>query len=179
MKRFKIIASKANIYTGQVRKLKNESKLLTEVIYIEDLVSSNSTLMDFENSIIYFLCCNSPLVPIAIQKLEKYDCYIINREYLIKNYLKLDVQRLLLENKISVPEIYTIENIENVKFPIFCKENRHEGIIIQVYNKISLTRFFEKFNTSEFYFEETVDNNNINLKEFKVYFVEGKIFLKI
>ena len=80
MKRFKIIASKANIYTGQVKKLKKESKLLTEVIYIEDLVNSNSTFMDFENSIIYFLCCNSPLVPIAIQEMEKYNCYIRSEE---------------------------------------------------------------------------------------------------
>lgn len=178
MKKFKIIASKANIYTGQVEKLKNESKLLAEVIYIEDLVNSNSTFMDFENSIIYFLCCNSPIVPIAIQKLKNYNCYIINKEYLIKNYLKLDVQRLLLKNNISVPQIYTIHNIENIKFPIFCKENRHEGIIIQAYNKISLTRFFEKFDTNEFYLEETIDNNGINLKEFKVYYVEEEIFLK-
>lgn len=178
MKKFNIIASKANIYTGQVEKLKKQSKLPTEVIYIEDIVNSNNTLMDFKNSIIYFLCCNSQLVSIAIQKLEKYNCYIINKEYLIKNYLKLDVQRLLLKSNINVPKIYLIENIEDVKFPIFCKENRHEGIIIQVYNKISLIRFFEKFNTNEFYLEETVHNNNTNLKEFKVYFVEEEIFLK-
>ena len=178
MKKFNIIASKANIYTEQVEKLKKQSKLPTEVIYIEDIVNSNNTLMDFENSIIYFLCCNSQLVSIAIQKLEKYNCYIINKEYLIKNYLKLDVQRLLLKSNINVPKIYLIENIEDVKFPIFCKENRHEGIIIQVYNKISLIRFFEKFNTNEFYLEETVHNNNTNLKEFKVYFVEEEIFLK-
>ncbi len=178
MEKFKIIASKSNIYTEQVKKLKKESKLQTEVIYIEDLVDSDSTFSNFENSIIYFLCCNSPLVPTAIQKLESYNCYIINKQYLIKNYLKLDVQRLLNKNNISVPKIYIIENIENINFPIFCKENRHEGIIIQVYNKITLKRFFEKFNITKFYLEESVANNNMKEKEFKVYFVEKKIFLK-
>ena len=174
MEKFKIIASKSNIYTEQVKKLKKESKLQTEVIYIEDLVDSDSTFSNFENSIIYFLCCNSPLVPTAIQKLESYNCYIINKQYLIKNYLKLDVQRLLNKNNISVPKIYIIENIENINFPIFCKENRHEGIIIQVYNKITLKRFFEKFNITKFYLEESVANNNMKEKEFKVYFVEKK-----
>ena len=177
MEKFKIITSKTNIYTEQVKKLKEESKLQTEVINIEDLISDESTSLDFENSIIYFLCCNSPLVPTAIKKLESYNCYIINKQYLTKDHLKLDVQILLDKNNINVPKTYAIENIKNIKFLIFCKENRHEGIIIQVYNKITLTRFFEKFNTKEFYLEETI-NNNKDLREFKVYFVDKKIFLK-
>lgn len=178
MKKFKIIVSKANIYTGQVEKLKNESKLQTEVIYIEDLVDIDKVFPDFENSIIYFLCCNSPLIPIVIKKLEKYNSYIINKEYLIKNYSKLDVQHMLYDNNVNVPKIYYTENFENIKFPIFCKENKHEGIIIQAYNKISLIRFFEKFNAKAFYMEQVIKNNGLNPKEFKVYFVEGKVFLK-
>jgi glutathione synthase/RimK-type ligase-like ATP-grasp enzyme len=161
---------------------KNENKAVAcSGVVIYQMVPSSiflNGLKSYVNSIIYFLCCNSPLVSIAIQKLKNDNCYIINREYLIKNHLKLDVQRLLAKNKISVPKIYPIESIEEVKFPIFCKENRHEGIIIQMYNKISLTKFFEKFNASEFYLEETIDNNNANLKEFKVYFVKEEIFPK-
>lgn len=176
MRKFKIIASKANIYTGQVKKLKNESELQTEVIYIEDLVSIENISLDFENSIVYFLCCNSPLVPTAIQRLAKNQCYIINRKYLTRNYSKLDVQTLLYRNNIKVPEIYFTDNFENIKFPVFCKENRHEGIIVQAYNKITLTRFFNKFDNKEFYLEKTISDNGYN--EFKVYFVEGKIFLK-
>ena len=38
MRNFKIIASKANIYTGQVKKLKEQLELPTQVVYIEDLL---------------------------------------------------------------------------------------------------------------------------------------------
>lgn len=176
MKEFKIIASKENIYTGQVKKLKEESKLPTEVVYIEDLVSSANLPTNIDNSIAYFLCCNSPLAPIAIQKLTKSECYIINEEYLIKNYSKLEVQTLLYRNHVKIPEIYLADHFENIKFPIFCKENIHEGIIVQVYNKITLERFFNQFNKQEFYLEEAIIGSDI--KEFKLYFVEGKIFFK-
>jgi hypothetical protein len=178
IKKLKIIASKENIYTGQVAKIKNESKLPTEVVYIEDIIDTNNVQFDFENSIVYFLCCNSALVPTAIRIVEKYDCYIINKEYLIKDYLKLDIQKLLEKNNVNVPQIYDTENVEKIKFPIFCKENRHEGIIIQAYNKITLTRFFNKFNTSDFYLEQAIENDTKKQKEFKVYFVKGKIFFK-
>ena len=73
MKKFNIIISKLNIYTGQVKKIKNESRLPIEVMYIEDILNKNESLINFENSIIYFLCCNSILSPLAIQKLEKYN----------------------------------------------------------------------------------------------------------
>lgn len=178
MKKFNIIISKLNIYTGQVKKIKNESRLPIEVMYIEDILNKNESLINFENSIIYFLCCNSILIPLAIQKLEKYNCYIINKEYLVKNYSKLEVQKLLLKHNVNVPKIYTMDNIENAKFPIFCKENRHEGIIMQVYNKISLKRFFEKFNSNDFYLEENMTNNNTIFKELKIYYVDKKLFLR-
>ena len=103
MRNFKIIASKANIYTGQVKKLKEQSELPTQVVYIEDLLEDDK--IDFENSIVYFLCCNSPLVPSVIPKLKDCNCYVINKEYLEKNHLKLDVQMLLHKNNVSIPQI--------------------------------------------------------------------------
>ena len=174
MRNFKIIASKANIYTGQVKKLKEQSELPTQVVYIEDLLEDDK--IDFENSIVYFLCCNSPLVPSVIPKLKDCNCYVINKEYLEKNYLKLDVQMLLHKNNVSIPQIYSFENINDIKFPVFCKENRHEGIIAQIYNDLTITRLFSKFNSKDFYIEQSIDSKLSN--EIKVYYVAGKVFFK-
>lgn len=174
MKKFKIIASKSNIYTGQVEKLKNESKMPTEILYIEDLIEDKINLWKLENSIIYFLCCNSILVPKAIEKIEKYSAHIINKDYLANNYQKLYVQELLKKNGIKIPTIYSYDENMAINFPIFCKENKHEGIIAQVYNMITLTRLFNKFNSKDFYLEDSIEK----YIEIKVYFVGGKVFLR-
>ena len=171
MRYFKIIISRKNIYTEQVKKLKNE-------LYIEDLLNE-STTFNFDNSIVYFLCCNSPFVFSIINKLKQYNCYIINKQYLSKNYLKLDVQKILYKSNINIPKIYDgniVKNLENINFPIFCKENRHEGMIMQVYNPITVTRLFKKVDIKDFYFEEAIES--INSKELKVYYVKGKLFFK-
>ena len=174
MKKFRIIASKSNIYTGQVKKLKNESKLPTEILYIEDLIEDKIDLLKVENSIVYFLCCNSPLVPKAIEKIEKYSARIINKDYLENNYQKLYVQELLQKNGIKIPTIYSYDENMSINFPIICKENKHEGIIVQVYNMITLTRLFSKFNSKDFYLEDSIEKHS----EIKVYFVGEKAFLR-
>lgn len=174
MKNFKIIVSKENIYTGQVKKIKEQSELFTEVINIEDLLEAAK--VDFNHSIVYFLCCNSPLVHMVINQMEKYDCYIINKEYLLKKYLKLEVQKLLSNNKVMTPTIFSNEKIEEIKFPVFCKENRHEGIIAQIYNELTINRLFSKFDKKDFYIEQSI-NDNIS-KEIKVYYVAGKLFFQ-
>ena len=178
MKNFYIFASIKNIYTGQVKKLKEESKLETKVVYIEEFVEKREDYTISSEDIIYFLCCNSPLVPEAINLLEPCNCTIINRTYLENNYKKGDIQNLLKVNNVLIPEIFVGENIEKLRFPIFCKENRHEGIIFQAYNKITLERFFEKFNILDFYFEEVIIDNGSTGHETKLYCVENEVFGK-
>lgn len=118
------------------------------------------------------------LVPNVINILENYNCKIINKNYLKCNYRKFDIQKILHENKISVPNMTYATSIENINFPIFCKENRHEGIVFQAYNKITLERFFEKFDILDYYFEEVIEKSLLGWKEIKIYFVDGKTFGK-
>ncbi len=178
MKTFYIFASVKNIYTGQVKKLQNESKVDTKVIYIEDFVEKSEEYSFEKEDVIYFLCCNSMLVPDAIRLLKQFNCIIINKKYLECNYKKGDIQNLLYSNKILVPNIKFEKDINNIKFPIFCKENRHEGIIFQAYNKITLERFFEKFEIDDYYFENVIMGNGSKDEEMKIYYVEGEVFGK-
>lgn len=178
MNTFYIFASVKNIYTGQVKKLQNESKVDTKVIYIEEFVEKSEEYSFKKEDVIYFLCCNSMLVPDAIRILEQFNCIIVNKKYLKCNYKKGEIQNLLSSNNIQVPKIKFETDIDNVKFPIFCKENRHEGIIFQVYNKITLERFFEKFDITDYYFEDVIIGNGSTGEEMKIYCVEGEAFGK-
>lgn len=178
MKKFFIFASINNIYTGQVKKLKEESPIETQIVYIEDYVEKSENYSFNKEDVIYFLCCNSELIRDAINLLKQFGCYIINESYLENDYKKYDIQELLAKNKVPVPIINRENSIENIKFPIFCKENRHEGIIFQAYNKITLKKFFEKFNIQDFYFENViVGNGNVGQEE-KYYYVAGETFGK-
>lgn len=167
-----------NIFTGQVKKIQQESKIDTLVIYIEEFIENYQNYKITENDVVYFLCCNSMLVPNVINILEDYNCKIINKDYLKCNYRKFDIQKILYENEISVPNMTYETNIEKINFPIFCKENRHEGIIFQAYNKITLEKFFEKFNILDYYFEEVIEKSLVGWNEIKIYFVDGKVFSK-
>lgn len=179
MRRFYIFASVKNIYTGQVKKLKDESKVDTHVVYIEDFVENSLKYHFKKEDIIYFLCCNSELVYDAIKLLRTSESFIINERYLECDYKKYDIQNLLDNNDVPVPKVNCENNIENLNFPIFCKENRHEGIIFQSYNKITLKKFFEKFDISNFYFEDVIVGNGTIGQEEKYYYVDGKIFGKV
>ena len=64
--------------------------------------------------------------------------------------------------------------IKDNTYPIFCKENNHVGIIFLVYNKVTLDKFFKKFNMNKFYLEEKLDNTY----EYKIYYVNKKVFFK-
>ena len=136
MEKFKIITSKTNIYTGQVKKLKEESKLQTEIINIEDLIDDESTSVDFENSIIYFLCCNSQLVPTAIKKLELQGFKKIRESEIDDIYMTSKLRKL---NKYNIQDILKksvllrkikIENNEIKKITYKNKEFDDNGDII-------------------------------------------------
>ncbi|MBQ8299618.1 MAG: hypothetical protein IJX99_07210 [Clostridia bacterium] len=178
MKTLYIFTSVNNIYTGQVAKIVKESKIDTKVINIEDLVENANKYKFEKEDVAYFLCCNSLLIKDAIEILNQYGCTIINYDYLKCDYKKLDIQKLLQENDVLIPEICQTNNLDNLTFPLFCKENKHEGIIFQVYNKITLEKFFERFDIENFYFEEVIIANDSVGEEIKLYFVNGEIFGK-
>ena len=178
MKKFSIFVSKQNVYTGQVEKIKRDSKMLTEIIYIEDYIKKPYNFNIDENVIVYFLCCNSLIVPNAIKLLAPMNCNILNKNYLLNNLKKKDVQIILENNNVLIPQIISPKKLDELKFPIFCKENMHEGIIFQTYNKITLEKFFNKFNEENFYLEEAITEPNEVIKEIKLYYVDGKIFGK-
>lgn len=149
--------------------LKKELKFCN-IIFIEDYINNKKNIK-IDNSIIYFLC-NSPLIKKVIELLDN-NCYVYNKKYYLNNYKKKDVQILLNKNKIIVPRIINYLNLKESDFPIFCKENNHVGITFQVYNKITLKKFFERFNIKDFYLEKKVNSEN---KEFKVYYVNNNIY---
>lgn len=166
-----ILISKEDKYYYSYIKLKDESFIPTNIYCIEDL--NNFENYNLENHIIYFLC-NVPLNSVIISKLENKNCYIINSEFFIQKYSKLDVQKLLNENSIEVPKLITIDGINKINYPIFCKENSHVGVNIVVYSENTLVKFFSKFNISDFYCEEIIKNG----KETKLYWIQGKLFNK-
>lgn len=137
------------------------------ILVIEDFIKQNKTIKE---SIIYFLC-NTNLIQKTIKKLE--NCYIYNEKYYLKNYKKLDVQKKLQNNNLSVPKIIKYEDIKNKDYPIFCKENIHVGITFQAYNQITIEKFFSKFNTEKFYLEESISKISNRFNEYKVYYVDG------
>ncbi len=177
MKKLKIFISRNNVYNGQVERLTIVSQLQTDVVYIEDFISGQASNMIDKNDIIYFLCCNCLLMPKAIEILVLLQCTIVNKEYLLHGYRKEEIQEVLSNNGITVPATFSASSLDNLTFPLFCKEKKHEGIIFQVYNKRALIRFFEKFDKNDFYLEQAIFTNKTDLKELKVYYIYGKVFI--
>ncbi|MDO5556819.1 MAG: hypothetical protein Q4G05_01055 [Clostridia bacterium] len=175
MKNFVIFVSRDNVFEGSTMLLKKEVKLNTEIICIESFVE-NRIKRNFSNEdIILFKCCNSKWISRVIYMIETTKCIIINKEYFANNYSKIQVQERLSYNLVKIPFIHSITNVENLKYPLYCKENKHQGVTIKVFNKITLTRFFEKFDIRDFYFEESVDDIK-ETSEIKIYYVKGQIF---
>lgn len=172
-----LFISKYNLFTGQVEKIIKDSKYNTIVLNIEGFVEKNKKLILNNHDVVYFICCNSPIIDKAILLIK--GGYIINKSFLLSNYKKSDIQRKLNSNTLLIPKIYNVDDINNINFPIFCKENIHEGITIQIFNKISLKKFFEKFNKNDFYLEESLINTiDIKAEEFKIYYVNKNVYLK-
>lgn len=157
------------------KKIQNQSNYDVEIYGIEKFCEENKYNLINEEDVIFFLCA-SPLIYEVATKLNEKGCRIINKEYFLSNFTKKEIQILLEKNQVKIPKIYIEDIYNNNIFPIFCKENMHTGITLQLYNKNTQDRVFEKFDYKDFYLEEPVKINNS--KEIKVYCVNGEIFYK-
>ena len=178
-RRLVLFVSNTNAYINPCNKIIEICNLDTIIINIEDYYNEVININLNEKDIIYFTCCNSLIVSQTIKKIRKeFKCQIINEKALsIENILsKKNLQFYLYTNSINVPKIYL--DINSVKFPIFCKEQSHQGFTAEIYNRKSLNCFFQKFDISKFYLEEALSTNNSMKTNFKVYYVNGKIYTK-
>ena len=172
-KKCNIFLSKKENYLESAYKIKKEANFPVDIIWIEDFIESKDKVEKLNDSIIYFLC-NSSLTKELAGSLKNIKCYICNREFFEKNYDKKEMQNILTYNKIETPKMFLDLTYNNIKLPVFCKENRHAGIIFKAYTHDTLNRFFEKFSRENFYIEESIDGD---LEE-KVYYIKGKKYYK-
>lgn len=166
-----ILISNEDKYYYSYIKLKDESYIPTNIYYIENIDLKNIEQYNFNNHIIYFLC-NMPLNNRVIAELKNNNCYFINKEFFLHNYTKLEVQQELNRNNIEVPEIININELSNINYPVFCKENSHVGINLIAYSEKTLVKFFCKFNISDFYCEKIIDGEN----EMKLYCIDDVVY---
>ena len=160
-----IFLSKKEEYLGSAKKIQDNINIKTDIIYIEDFMKVKNKVNLLENSIIYFLC-NSNLIKKLVTILSKTNCYIFNKGFFENNYSKLKIQKILIENKLNVPKIFY--NDRDIKYPVFCKENKHGGIIFKAYTSKTIKEFFKRFNKRNFYIEENIDAQ----QEEKYYFIK-------
>ncbi len=174
MDKCNIFLSKKENYQKSAEKIKNSLKIPTNIIWIEDFMVTENKEEKLKNSIIYFLC-NSYLVKELINLLERVNCYIFNKDFFKRNYTKLETQKKLIDNNIKTPQIFeNFEVVDKTKLPIFCKQNIHAGMVFKIYTVNTINKFFEKFDSDEFYLEEAIESN----VESKFYFVKGNIYAK-
>lgn len=166
-----ILISKQDKYYYSYIKLKDESYIPTNIYYIEDLNLKEMEQYNFNNHIIYFLC-NLSLNNKVISALKNQNCYIINKDFFLNKYTKLEVQQVLDKNKIDIPEIIKCSRLNKIQYPIFCKENSHVGINLIVYSENTLVKFFCKFNISDFYLEKIINGG----KEIKLYCINNIVY---
>ena len=84
-------------------------------------------------------------------------------------------KKKLIDNNIKTPQIFeNFEVVDKTKLPIFCKQNIHAGMVFKIYTVNTINKFFEKFDSDEFYLEEAIESN----VESKFYFVKGNIYAK-
>ena len=166
-----ILISKQDKYYYSYIKLKDESYIPTNIYYIEDLNLDAIEQYNFNNHIIYFLC-NLSLNNKVISALKNKNCYFINKNFFLHNYTILEVQQVLNKNNIDIPEIVTINGLNKIQYPIFCKENSHVGINLIAYSENTLVKFFCKFNISDFYCEKIITGG----KEMKLYCINNIVY---
>lgn len=168
-----IFLSREEEYLGSAIKIKNNTKMNVEILYIEDYMKKNKKESYIENSIVYFLC-NSNLIKELIKKINSLNCYIFNKSFFENNYTKLEIQKILINNGIHVPSIIESKDISKIKYPVFCKEDKHAGIIFQAFTCNTIEAIFEKFGKNIFYLEESLNGQ----QEIKYYYVKGRVFCK-
>lgn len=175
MRKLKIFISHAEISFNSAKKIKDESSIETEIIYIEDFIKENKIDTIEDSDIIHF-SCNSKLVYEILDKIKDKSCFIFNKEFLLKKYSKLDLQNEIMKIGIRVPKIY--KEINKIKYPVFCKENHHAGLILQVHSPGTLQRILERFSDIDFYLEENVAKGYKNVTEKKYYYSNGVLHSK-
>lgn len=166
-----ILISKQDKYYYSYIKLKDESYIPTNIYYIEDLNLEMIEKYNFNNHMIYFLC-NLSLNNKIISALKNKHCYFINKKFFLHDYTKLEVQQVLNDNNIDIPEIVTINGLNKIQNPIFCKENSNVGINLVAYSENTLVKFFCKFNISDFYYEKIITGG----KEMKLYCINNIVY---
>lgn len=172
-KKLYIFYSKNNLFQNQLKKIINDSFIDVEVIEIEDFCQNCKSLSLSASDSVYFLCCNSEIVGDCISKISGGN--IINKKFLINTHDKLTCQKKMHEADIKVPNIYeTKKYINSFNYPIFLKENKHQGITLQIYNTRTIDFFFKNYNVDEFYFEDSIKS----VDEIKLYYINGKVVLK-
>ena len=178
MKLIVFISNEDDFY-GSAKKIKDLCNIECEIIYIEDFINENGWNKITNTDIIYFLC-NGEKVNFVFKNIIKVNtnCKMINREYLTKNDSKAIVQQKINEIGVPTPKLLNYGDINNIKFPIFCKQNTHTGIVFKAYTKRTITDFFQKFDINDFYLEEAVTSDLEKHIEFKAYFANGKIYPK-
>lgn len=174
-----IFISKEDDFYGSAKKIQDICKIDSDIIYIEDFIDNEGWNKIVDGDIIYFLC-NGEKVNYAFNKILNTDkkCEIINKEYLLKNDGKLLVQQKICDNGVPTPRIINFTDIDITRFPIFCKQNSHTGIVFKAYTKRTIKDFFQKFDLNDFYLEEAVTSDLEKHNEFKAYFANGKVYPK-
>lgn len=178
MKLIVFISNEDDFY-GSAKKIEDLCNIECEIIYIEDFINEKGWEKITNTDIVYFLC-NGGKVNFTFKNIIKVNdkCKIINKEYLLNNESKAIVQKKINEVGVPTPKLLNFDDIINIKFPIFCKQNTHTGIVFKAYTKRTITDFFRKFNINDFYLEEAVTSDLENHIEFKTYFVNGKTYPK-
>lgn len=177
--KFIVFISNEDDFYGSAKKLKDICNLECEIIYIENFIEEKGWNKITDEDIIYFLC-NGKKVNYALNNIVRTNdkCKIINKEYLLNNENKAIVQQKINKIGVPTPKLLKLDDIDNIKFPIFCKQNTHTGIVFKAYTKRTITDFFQKFNINDFYLEESVISDLEKYTEFKAYFANGKIYPK-
>lgn len=178
MKLIVFISNEDNFY-GSAKKIKDLCDIDCEIIYIESFIEEKGWEKITNSDIVYFLC-NGEKVNFVFKNIIKVNsnCKIINKEYLLKNDSKAIVQQKINKIGVPTPKLLSYDNIDTIKFPIFCKQNTHTGIVFKAYTKRTITDFFQKFNVNNFYLEEDVTSDLESHIEFKAYFANGKTYPK-
>lgn len=152
-----------------IDKIKKESKSRVQEINIYDYLKNPNVIEICSNDVAYFLF-NNTLSALLANKLNRYQCKVLNKEFFLKKFDKEKVQRLLLKNKINVPKIIDISKITNQK--LICKSKNHTLPVNIFESNEDLNKFMANKNNCEFYAEEFIEKD----AEYKIYYVNGKMF---
>jgi len=175
LKRLIIFLSTEDNYIDRVEKIIADSKENVSYIYIEDFLNNPNKFNKInKNDIIYFLC-NNKLIKKVIKQIQKENCFIINKKYLLMDIGKDKCQEHLKDFNILTPRIIKYNELSKKDFPIFCKSKKHANMVMKLYNINTMNQLLYKFNVDKFYFEKDVKENDY-ICERKIYYVDDKIY---